>query len=109
MVCIWLVLGECSDSVRINDPRDAYYVRSISAEHRATNKDLDAAYRGMSVYIKAEHIAPPGVYDPIRKADELRKAKVDAEKAAAKKAYAEELKAQEGKGWRKYLNRSASK
>ena len=57
---------------RINDPRDAYYVRSISAEHRAINKDLDAAYRHMSVYIQPEQIAQPGVYDPIRRVDELR-------------------------------------
>lgn len=93
-------------SCRINDPRDAYYVRSISAEHRATNKDLDAAYRHMSVYIQPEQIAKPGVHDELRQADLLRKAKVDAAKAAAQKAYEEEKKAQEGQGWRKWFKRS---
>ena len=79
-------------------------MRSISAEHRAINKDFDAAYRHMSVYVQPEQIAKPGTFDELRQADLLRKAKVDAAKAAAKLAYAEEQKVKESKGWRKLLN-----
>jgi len=94
---------EGEDPEFINHPQDAYYVRSISPEQKATNKDLDDAYRHSSVYIKAEQIAPPGVYDELRAYDVLGREREKGAKEQTKNAEKSRREELNKKGWKRYL------